>query len=65
MDDRRHNSEVTGNIFSQKFGFTDVNNPFGGSFDISKPQEKPAPVTNPQVHSKRLNGYDCAILNTR
>lgn len=63
MDDRRHNSEVTGNIFSQKFGFTDVNNPFGGSFDISKPQEKPAPVTNPKVHSKRLNGYDCAILN--
>ena len=64
MDESRQNREVSGNIFSQQYKPTAAN-PFGNGFNIAKPsdsvQNKAVPVTNP--HSKRLNGYDCAILN--
>lgn len=65
MDESRQNKEVTGNIFSQKYGFTAVN-PFSASVESSQVsnagQNLSAPVTNPH-HTKRLNGYDCTILN--
>lgn len=63
MDESRQNKEINGNIFSQKYNSTTAN-PFGNNFDISNTkseQVSSAPVTNP--HSKRLNGYDCVILN--
>lgn len=65
MDNSRHNREVEGNIFTQKFNFTAAN-PFGGNYDSNKLSGQNSgtalPVTNPG-HLKRLNGYDSAILN--
>lgn len=61
MDSSRNNNQINGNIFSQKYNFSDVN-PFSGNFtpaeSIDHTVSKAA--TNP---IKRLNGYDSAILN--
>jgi histidyl-tRNA synthetase len=59
MDNSSQNREVSGNIFSQKYNFTAVN-PFSGNYDPSKVESETNTVTNPV---KRLNGYDCTILN--
>lgn len=64
MDSSGNNNKITGNIFSQKYNFSDVN-PFNGNFDPQQasklePTAGKNSATNP---IKRLNGYDSAILN--
>lgn len=60
MDSSSNNNKIGGNIFSQKYNFSEVN-PFSADFN---PQEvkstQNTTATNP---IKRLNGYDSAILN--
>lgn len=61
MASSNNDNKISGNIFSQKYNFSEVN-PFSGNFDpseVSKSSTTPA-ATNP---IKRLNGYDSAILN--
>jgi hypothetical protein len=58
MENGGNKNNLTGNIFSQEFGFSEVN-PFGRNFTPQKPVQS-APVTNPV---RRLNGYDSNILN--
>lgn len=61
MASGNNDNKISGNIFSQKYNFSEVN-PFSGNFDpseVSKSSTTPA-ATNP---IKRLNGYDSAILN--
>lgn len=55
MESGGNKNNISGNIFSKEFGFSEVN-PFGTNFI---PKNSPA-VTNP---TKRLNGYDSSILN--
>jgi hypothetical protein len=63
MDNSSQNSKISGNIFSQKFNFSAVN-PFSGDYDPSKaPEIKPAENNTTTNPVKRLNGYDCNILN--
>lgn len=60
MDSSSNNNKIGGNIFSQKYNFSEVN-PFSADFD---PQEvKPTQNTTATNPIKRLNGYDSAILN--
>ncbi len=60
MDSSSNNNKISGNIFSQKYNFSEVN-PFSADFN---PQEvKPAQNTATTNPIKRLNGYDSAILN--
>lgn len=55
-----NNNKIGGNIFSQKYNFSEVN-PFSADFN---PQEvKPTQNTTATNPIKRLNGYDSAILN--
>lgn len=60
MDSSSNNNKISGNIFSQKYNFSEVN-PFSADFNSqeTKPVQNTA-ATNP---IKRLNGYDSAILN--
>lgn len=61
MASSNNDNKISGNIFSQKYNFSEVN-PFSGNFDpsdVSKSSTTSA-ATNP---IKRLNGYDSAILN--
>lgn len=60
MDSSSNNNKISGNIFSQKYNFSEVN-PFSADFSsqVAKPVQNTA-TTNP---IKRLNGYDSAILN--
>lgn len=61
MASSNNDNKISGNIFSQKYNFSEVN-PFSGNFDpseVSKSSTTPAAI-NP---IKRLNGYDSAILN--
>ena len=58
--DSSNNNKIGGNIFSQKYNFSEVN-PFSADFN---PQEvKPTQNTTATNPIKRLNGYDSAILN--
>ena len=60
MDSSSNNNKIGGNIFSQKYNFSEVN-PFSADFN---PQEvKPTQNTTATNPIKRLNGYDSAILN--
>ena len=60
MDSSSNNNKIGGNIFSQKYNFSEVN-PFSADFN---PQEvKPTQNTTVTNPIKRLNGYDSAILN--
>ena len=60
MDSSTNNNKICGNIFSQKYNFSEVN-PFSADFN---PQEvKPTQNTTATNPIKRLNGYDSAILN--
>lgn len=60
MDSSSNNNKIGGNIFSQKYNFSEVN-PFSTDFN---PQEvKPTQNTTATNPIKRLNGYDSAILN--
>ena len=60
MDSSSNNNKIGGNIFSQKYNFSEVN-PFSADFN---PQEvKPKQNTTATNPIKRLNGYDSAILN--
>lgn len=60
MDGSSNNNKIGGNIFSQKYNFSEVN-PFSADFN---PQEvKPTQNTTATNPIKRLNGYDSAILN--
>lgn len=60
MDSGSNNNKIGGNIFSQKYNFSEVN-PFSADFN---PQEvKPTQNTTATNPIKRLNGYDSAILN--
>ncbi len=60
MDSSSNNNKISGNIFSQKYNFSEVN-PFSADFN---PQEiKPTQNTAATNPIKRLNGYDSAILN--
>lgn len=60
MDSSNNNNKIGGNIFSQKYNFSEVN-PFSADFN---PQEvKPTQNTTATNPIKRLNGYDSAILN--
>lgn len=60
MDSSSNNNKIGGNIFSQKYNFSEVN-PFSADFN---PQEvKPTHNTTATNPIKRLNGYDSAILN--
>lgn len=60
MDSSSNNNKIGGNIFSQKYNFSEVN-PFSADFN---PQEvKPIQNTTATNPIKRLNGYDSAILN--
>lgn len=60
MDNSSNNNKIGGNIFSQKYNFSEVN-PFSADFN---PQEvKPTQNTTATNPIKRLNGYDSAILN--
>lgn len=60
MDSNSNNNKIGGNIFSQKYNFSEVN-PFSADFN---PQEvKPTQNTTATNPIKRLNGYDSAILN--
>ena len=60
MDSSSNNNKIGGNIFSQKYKFSEVN-PFSADFN---PQEvKPTQNTTATNPIKRLNGYDSAILN--
>lgn len=60
MDSSSNNNKIGGNIFSQKYNFSEVN-PFSADFN---PQEvKPTQNTAATNPIKRLNGYDSAILN--
>lgn len=60
MDSSSNNNKIGGNIFSQKYSFSEVN-PFSADFN---PQEvKPTQNTAATNPIKRLNGYDSAILN--
>lgn len=60
MDSSSNNNKIGGNIFSQKYNFSEVN-PFSADFN---PQEvKPTQNTTTTNPIKRLNGYDSAILN--
>ena len=60
MDSSSNNNKIGGNIFSQKYNFSEVN-PFSADFN---PQEvKPTQNTIATNPIKRLNGYDSAILN--
>lgn len=64
MDSSGNNNKISGNIFSQKYNFSDVN-PFSGNFDPSQISKiEPAAGKNSATNPiKRLNGYDSAILN--
>lgn len=60
MDSSSNNNKIGGNIFSQKYNFSEVN-PFSADFN---PQGvKPTQNTTATNPIKRLNGYDSAILN--
>lgn len=60
MDSSSNNNKIGGNIFSQKYNFSEVN-PFSADFN---PQEvKPTQNTTATNPIKRLNGYDSTILN--
>ena len=60
MDSSSNNNKIGGNIFSQKYNFSEVN-PISADFN---PQEvKPTQNTTATNPIKRLNGYDSAILN--
>ena len=60
MDSSSNNNKIGGNIFSQKYNFSEVN-PFSADFN---PQEvKHTQNTTATNAIKRLNGYDSAILN--
>ena len=60
MDSSSNNNKIGGNIFSQKYNFSEVN-PFSADFN---PQEvKPTQNTTATNPIKRLNGYASAILN--
>jgi len=60
MDSSSNNNKIGGNIFSQKYNFSEVH-PFSADFN---PQEvKPTQNTTATNPIKRLNGYDSAILN--
>lgn len=60
MDSSSNNNKIGGNIFSQKYNFSEMN-PFSADFN---PQEvKPTQNTTATNPIKRLNGYDSAILN--
>lgn len=60
MDSSSNNNKIGGNIFSQKYNFSEVN-PFSADFN---PQDvKPTQNTTATNPIKRLNGYDSAILN--
>ena len=61
MDNSGNNQKITGNIFSRDYGFSAVN-PFNGDFN---PGNAPMPDVNKTAANpaKRLNGYDCTILN--
>lgn len=60
MDSSSNNNKIGGNIFSQKYNFSEAN-PFSADFN---PQEvKPTQNTTATNPIKRLNGYDSAILN--
>jgi len=60
MDSNGQNREITGNIFSQEFGFSAVN-PFSGDYNPAKaPNAQKSHAVQP---IKRLNGYDSTILN--
>lgn len=56
MDNSGKNNNVTGNIFSQGFNFSEVN-PFNANISNIQQIQKEKDAT------RRLNGYDSAILN--
>lgn len=60
MDSSSNNNKIGGNIFSQKYNFSEVN-PF--SADFNHQEVKPTQNTTATNPIKRLNGYDSAILN--
>ncbi len=60
MDSSNNNNKISGNIFSQKYNFSEVN-PFSANFNSQ--EVKPAQNTTTTNPIKRLNGYDSAILN--
>ena len=60
MDSSSNNNKIGGNIFSQKYNFSEVN-PF--SVDFNPQEVKPTQNTTATNPIKRLNGYDSAILN--
>lgn len=60
MDSSSNNNKIGGNIFSQKYNFSEVN-PF--SADFNPLEVKPTQNTTATNPIKRLNGYDSAILN--
>lgn len=59
MDSSSNNNKIGGNIFSQKYNFSEVN-PFSADFNPQEVKPTQNTATNP---IKRLNGYDSAILN--
>lgn len=60
MDSSSNNNKISGNIFSQKYNFSEVN-PFSADFNFQ--EAKPAQNVTATNPIKRLNGYDSAILN--
>ncbi len=56
MDSSGKNDKITGNIFSQGYNFSEVN-PFNANISHIQQIQKEKDAT------KRLNGYDSAILN--
>jgi hypothetical protein len=61
MDSSNNKNSINGNIFSREYGFSAVN-PFSGNFDPNtiENEKTPTTISNP---TKRINGYDSAILN--